>query len=310
MSKPKRIAILGATSHIAQSLIVQFDEARKYKLTLFARNLPRISEFLKAQGCRECVLSDDFTKLSQGQFDVILNCIVNRDPADPSKGFDSTLFTTMEFFDNLVLDYLHKNTNCRYIHFSSGAVFGGNYDSPTTANTQAVFPVNGVTPADYYQAVKMYAEAKHRSLSDLNIIDIRIFAYFSRYLDLDSRFLLAEMISCVKQNKVFETDEIDIFRDYTHPRDFFQLVELCLEPAHINRALDLYSAKPVSKMELLRCFEKEFGLKYRVVENKVRNVKTGVKPVYYSNNRQTEIGYIPKYSAQESVLGETKFILD
>jgi len=309
MNKPKRIAILGATSHIAKSLIVQFDASDKYELTLFARNLSRISEFRKAQGCRDCVLSDDFSGLSQEKFDVVLNCIVNRDPADPSKGFDSTLFTTMEFFDNLILDYLHKNTDCKYIHFSSGAVFGGSYETPVTNTTQAVFPVNSVTPADYYQIVKMYAEAKHRSMQDLNIIDIRVFAFFSRFLDLDSRFLLAEMISCVKQNRVFETDDVDIFRDYTHPKDFFHLVELCLEQKHINMALDLYSAKPVSKMELLRCFEKEFGLKYRIAENKVRNVKTGVKPVYYSKNKQTGIGYVPKYSAQETVLEEARFII-
>jgi nucleoside-diphosphate-sugar epimerase len=309
MSNQNRIAILGATGHIAKGLIVNFDESREYELSLFARNCSHVRVFLETQGCRDCSIFDDFSKLSQGRFDVVLNCIVNRDPADPTRGFDDTLFTTMEYYDNLILDYLRENPNCRYINFSSGAVYGGTFESPVTEETQAIIPINRLTPIDYYQAVKLYSETKHRALSEMNIVDIRIFSYFSRFLDVNSRFLLAKMISCVKQGKVFETDAIDIYRDFTHPKDLFQLVEICLKNP-INRTFDLYSAKPASKFELIRRFETDFGLKCRIIENKIQNVKTGIKPVYYSNDRSAaKFGYVPEFTAIEAVLQETKKML-
>ena len=46
--KAKRIAILGATGHIAKSLIDKLCRTDRYELVLFCRSSARLNEFLDA----------------------------------------------------------------------------------------------------------------------------------------------------------------------------------------------------------------------------------------------------------------------
>jgi len=306
----KRIAILGATSHIAKGLIVLFDRSGEFDLTLFARNNESVTNFLKTENCKPYRVLDDFAQLPVESWDVVINCIVQRDPSDLSKPFDDSLFRTAEYFDNLVVDSLLRNPNRLYINISSGAAYGGEFTAPITSDQQAVFPINDVTRSEYYQAVKLYSEAKHRSMQSLNIVDIRVFAYFSRFIDLSSPYLLADMISCVRMGKVFETGNRDIVRDYTHPDDLYQMILACLSKPPINAVFDQYSKAPIGKFELLELFKREFGLEYRVVETPPGPPPRGNKPIYCSENRTAEkIGFMPKYTSAETVLSETRLLL-
>jgi len=304
------IAILGATSHIAKGLIVLFDRSGNDELALFARNAESVTNFLKDENCKPHRVLDDFTQLPAEEWDVVINCIVQRDPGDLSKPFDDSLFRTAEYFDNLVIDSLLQKPDRLYVNISSGAAYGGEFTAPITPGQQAVFPINDVIRTEYYQAVKLYSEAKHRSMQSLNIVDIRVFAYFSRFIDLSSPFLLSEMISCVRTGKIFETGRRNIVRDYAHPDDLYQMILACLSKSPINAVFDQYSKAPVGKFELLELFKREFGLEYRVVETPPGPPPRGSKSIYCSENRAAEkIGFTPKYTSAETALSETKLLL-
>jgi len=302
---PRNIAILGATSNIAKGLVVRFDQSPDTELTLFARDARRTADFLAEQGCRPCSIFQDFEMLNRLRFDAVINCVAYH----PSAGVhDFGTFETKECFDNLAITYLRHSESCRYVHFSSGAIYGGDFAHPVADGQHVMFPINRLSSLAYYQAVLLHSEAKHRSLYPLNIVDLRIFSYFSRFQSPDAPFLLSKIISCLLQRQEFVTDTVDIVRDYVHPDDLFRLIESCLLAEQINTAFDVSSKAPVRKFELLELFATEFGLQYRICDEKIENKETGIKPAYYSHGNASA-GFTPKYTSAETVLSETKLLL-
>ncbi len=300
-----RIAILGATSHIAKGLIYNFNKKENNELFLFARSIDRLREFLKSIECEETFYLKRFDELSIERYDVIINCIGMSSASDFNERV-SSYFRLIEQFDNLVLDYINDHTDTLYINFSSGAVYGTDFSVPVDESTYSKWDINHITKADYYGITKLNSEVKHRALKDLNIVDLRVFGYFSRFIDLKSRFLLTEIISCTKENKEFITGPDNIVRDYVHPKDLFELLDKCIERYRLNDVFDVYSLKPVSKFEIIEYFQKEYGLKYIINKGFTSSSATGSKDNYYSiSKRAREIRYTPQFTSLDSIVQET-----
>uniref|UniRef100_A0A7V3N567 NAD(P)-dependent oxidoreductase n=1 Tax=candidate division CPR3 bacterium TaxID=2268181 RepID=A0A7V3N567_UNCC3 len=304
-----KIAILGGTSHIAKGLIFNFSQKKGYELSLFVRSFDRMRKFLDEISCTGKVQIKQFSDLSDDNYDVLINCIGISSAEDIANNIQ-TVFELTEHFDNLILDYLKKHPSSLYINFSSGAVFGTEFDRPVDETSTAKWEINNITEAAYYGIAKLNAEAKHRSFKDFNIVDLRIFGYFSRFIDLRSKYILTEILNCLKNKKEFVTDSKNIIRDYLHPKDLFSLVEKCMEVGRINDVYDTFSLKPVTKFEVLDYFFKEYGLKYAIKEDAKVSSLTGVKSAYYSNNRKAQsIGYNPQYTSMDCIAQESKIIL-
>ncbi|HAD03637.1 MAG: hypothetical protein A2091_02525 [Desulfuromonadales bacterium GWD2_61_12] len=303
-----RIAILGATSHIAKGLIAGLTARPEYVLLLYARNHVRVEEFIKCYaGSRGEVLPMDV--FGEQSCDVVINCIGIGDPGR-LKNEVETIFRLTEAWDNRILQFLSRAPETLYIHFSSGAAYGVDFSQPVGTGSRAQFPLNALTFADFYGIAKLNAEAKHRAASSLNIVDLRIFSYFSRFMDLNTRYLLSDIVVSLQQDHEFLTTPTDIVRDYVHPEDLLALVELIIARRSLNAAYDVYSLNPISKFELLRCFAEWFGLKYRVASDVEIVSATGMKDHYYSRNTSAmEIGYQPKYDSLTCLRSEIELIL-
>ena len=133
----KRIAILGATSHIAKGLISNFAQNTECKLFLFARSHKCIEEFLKENSLKGDILIKGFKDFHSYEYDVIINCVGLGVP-NKLKGKTDLIFQLNEEFDNMVISYLDKHPRSRYINFSSGAVYGNNFND-VQIFTRAVF---------------------------------------------------------------------------------------------------------------------------------------------------------------------------
>jgi nucleoside-diphosphate-sugar epimerase len=295
----KKIAILGATSHIAKGLIVRFLQDPAVELFLFARTPNKVQEFLEAEKLAGQNHIADFSQFLKGSYDVVINCVGMGTP-QKVQGHQAELFLLTEKFDDLCLEYLQSHETTLYINFSSGAVHGKS--------------IVQLKPEDYYAMAKRTSEAKHRAFPNLNIIDLRVFAYFSRFIDLQAHYLITEIITCVKEKKEFVTGANNIVRDYCHPADLFSLVTKCIsywqQNKKINKAFDVYSKKPVSKMEIIEYFQKNNDLKVRVTTETQGLNATGNKDYYCSEDKQAEtIGYKPDYTALEAIALESKEIL-
>jgi len=304
-----KIAILGATSHIAKGLIFHFTRHGQSELVLFARSHDKVADFLQSIDARNIAEVHALDEFNEGTYDVIINCIGIGQPVK-LKAQPALIFGLTELYDNLIIDYLLHHPDKLYINFSSGAAYGSDRSQPASDSTSSLLDINHLTPENYYTIAKINSEAKHRSHALLNICDLRVFAYFSRFIDLDSQYFLTDIISCIKANKVFVTSPQNMIRDYVHPDDLFSLVLKCIERSTGNDVYDVFSLNPVDKFEILSFFRNNFGLKYSVEENMSIASATGNKDSYFSLSRKAHtIGYYPRFTSIESIKEEAAAVL-
>lgn len=305
----KKIAILGATGHIAKSLIYNFQKLDKYNLYLFARSTEKLDNFLKIINYDKKINKIYPTDFAGEKYDTIINCIGIGDP-EKLKDIGAKIFRLTEYYDNLILDYLKDNNDCLYLNFSSGAAYGRDFSVAANEIKCCEIKINHIGNSDNYGIIKIHSEAKHRAYNYLNIIDLRVFNFFSRFIDLNSKYFITELINCIKTGREFNTDGTDITRDFIHPNDLFNLVSLCINTKKINDAFDVYSLKPVTKFEILDYFVKKYNLRYTVVPGLLNLDKANFKENYYSSFKKAEtIGYIPKHTAIDSISYEAEEIL-
>ncbi len=306
-----KIAILGANSQIAQDLILSFSKNKSYDFSLFGRNVELLDRWVNNANLNEKYQVQEYSNFNHDQkYDVIINFVGIGDPVKAQK-MGSDIFKATEQYDDMALDYVKHHKETKYIFLSSGAVYMGNYQEPVNENTVAMIDINNLGPTDWYGIAKLYAEAKHRSLSDLSIIDVRVFNYFSHTQDMSARFLITDIVRAIKNQEVFKTSEENIVRDFITPPDFYNLIQAIIDFKPINTALDCYTKSPVSKFDLLHKLKNKFGLEYEI-DNTIKIVDaTGIKRKYYSKFRLTEnINYIPCNSSLNGLINEIEEVFN
>lgn len=301
----KKIAILGATGHIAKNAIAYL-YPEGYRLHLFGRSSARIVRFLEEHDFENHVAVKKYDEFSHGQYDVLINCVGIGDPGKILASSEN-IFTLTEKFDSLCLAYLERSPDTLYINLSSGAAYCNAFEDPAVFESECAIRINGLKLSEYYGIAKLNSEAKHRSLNQYRIIDLRVFGFFSKYINLDSKFLLSDMIKCTIDNVPFTTNTANINRDYVHPKEFVGLLKTFIHyNAHINQAFDVYSASPASKMDIMQLFSEEFGLKINMVEAHSRDSVTGVKRNYFSLNRIPDrYDFKPKLTSLATIHSES-----
>ena len=239
----------------------------------------------------------------------MINCVGLSDPAKIESSQGKILETT-ETFDILTLEYLKNFSETKLINFSSGIVYGGEFSFPITDTVLIDETYNYKNIKSEYALSKINSEIRHRASKHLNIIDLRLFSFFSRFMDLESKFFMSEVVSSIKENKTLFTDNTNFYRDYIHPEDLFLFIKKCVNKNSINGAFDLYSKKPIGKFEVLASLESKYGLKYKIDSGtKVIN-PTGFKKNYYSKSRKADLlGYKPKYSSLDAISEELPYFL-
>jgi hypothetical protein len=297
-----KIAILGATSHIAKGIIYNFvQDGRSAELVLFARNVEKVKTFLSQIRCHETIPTFSSDMFGKDSYATIINCVGLGTP-EKVRAAGLGIFRLTEYFDNLVLDYLSVHQNVCYINFSSGAVYGTDFSEPALENSCSTIDVNHINSIDYYRIAKTNSEAKHRALSKANIVDLRIFSYFSRFADINARYLITDILRCLKTGSIFKTNEEDIIRDFVHHEDLYRLLGSSLGQSQFNGAVDVYSCEPIRKSQLIAFFKQKYGLQVEIVSTKSETV-TGIKSQYYSLNKNAKnsFGYNPRYSSINTI---------
>lgn len=307
-----RIAILGGTSHIAKTLVMQLAEDADLAFDLYARQPEALQTFVAdlGGGSRfEALALDTF---GERPWDVCLNAIGAGDP-QRIQDLGGEMLRLTERYDDPILHALEHHPERLYIFLSSGAVYGPGLDKPADEDAHLSLTVNRPDLSPYALS-KLHAEAKHRALASLNIVDVRVFAYFSRWMDLQGKFFLAELARALKSGETFRTAPADMIRDTVTPEDFATLVRTILKAwteGPINLALDVYSQAPCGKFELLDAMSEAFDFTYEIDEGFEATAPTGAKPHYASNYRVAEtLGYAPTRTSKDGIIKEMKALLD
>ncbi|MCV2401639.1 NAD-dependent epimerase/dehydratase family protein [Marinomonas sp. C2222] len=299
-----RIGILGATSQIAKDLIVSFYESGgEYNITMFSRSPEKVEEQFKRLDKKLSYPNLVYSEFStENSFDVLINFVGIGDPAQ-AKEMGAKIFEVTEQYDNLVLDYLKSHSSCKYIFMSSGAVYGGGFEKAVDKGTVAKVDINNIEPSDWYTIAKLYAESKHRAMSDYSIIDIRIFNYFSHTQNVNARFLITDIVRSIQNGTVLKTSSENITRDFITPSDFYRLILSVINSSRMNISIDCYTKSPVDKFSLLKRCQEEFGLLYEIVDSAGVNA-TGFKKNYFSKYRVPNGKFKPEYDSLSSLINE------
>ncbi len=299
-NKSKKIAILGASGHIAKNLILYLSRKNNLDLFLFSKNKKKVIKFLDENSIIVKKKINSYNNFEKIQYNTIINCTGNIKDLKKDK---SLFFKNNEYYDNKIIKYLKKNPSCLYIYLSSGAIYGEDFLHPVNDKSSSTKDLKN--QKYQYSKAKICSEAKHRCLSELNIIDLRIFSFFSRFVDLKSKYFLSEAISALKYKKQFVTDSINIRRDYIHPYDLSEIILRCMKKQNMNEGFDIISKKPVKKFEILKYLEKEYDFQYKINKNIPKKIKLN----YYSNSKKVlKLGYKPKYSSLEAIKVELNCI--
>lgn len=305
-----RIAILGATSHIAKDLVLSFSQPGDHELVLFARQPEVVIKWLASTGLPDRFSVADFGAFRVVEhFDAIINFVGSGNPAQTA-AMGASIFDVTLQHDEMALAYVQQHPDCRYLFLSSGAAFGSVFDEPADENTKAVIAINNLKPQDWYAVAKLYAECRHRSLPHLPIVDIRVFNYFSSTQDISARFLITDILRAIRDKAVLKTSSEYIVRDFLHPSDFYRLVRALLSSPATNTVVDAYTRAPIDKPALLAAMQDKFGLNYEISAASAGVNATGGKSRYYSlNNKAADFGYRPSLTSLEGILQESKKIL-
>jgi nucleoside-diphosphate-sugar epimerase len=305
-----KIAIFGASGHIGKNLIYYLKDDPHLKIFCFSRSIEKINGFILSVNAENCVPTT-YDEFSGERYDAIINCIGIGDPAALKIAKDQ-IFRLTEYYDNLILDNLKIYQSTVYINISSGAVYGTDFRNPADNSFITEIDVNKITTIEHYRIAKLNSEVKHRSLSDFKIIDLRIFGFFSRFIELNKEFLLCKIIKSVLEEKIFITGIDNIYRDYIHPQDFVEIIKKCISNNEINKAFDVISKAPISKFEILDFFKTNYHLKIEIDPNTGFNSITGNKLNYYStnNNILLELGFEPSNGSLDTIKMESEIILN
>jgi nucleoside-diphosphate-sugar epimerase len=303
-----RLAILGATSHVAKNLIVGL--AKTHQLCLFARSPERVASFVAQEkvAVAETGSLDSFDR-EGAAYDAVINCIGVGTP-EKLRALGGELFALTERYDNAVLAHLGRHASTVYVNFSSGAISGTDHREPITQDAEFRIRLDAIAASDAYRISKLNAEAKHRACAGHSIIDLRLFNLFSRHIDLDSSYLATDLVNAVRRGTECVTNDVEIVRDFVHPTDLCDLVSRCVRAQGQNRPFDVYSSRPAKKSEIIRAFQERFALQVKIVQGPQGASPTGVKSCYASNNHAAEtLGYAPRHTSIEALLDETQALL-
>lgn len=302
-----KIAIMGATSHIAKGLLYNLNSVSETELFPFTTSPKKLAKFIINHGLN-CQVYEGYSEFNSNWYDMIINCVGMG--ATNSPRFDRrNYFSVLEPFDNMAISYVKMCPDCTYVCLGSGAIYG-RLSAPANDTTINSILVNHVTKEEHYSISRLYSEAKHRAHADLKIVDLRIFSYFSRFADLSDNYFMNQVIAHILQNKELVVTCDDILRDYLHPNDLISAIFQSKRLAG-NQAMDLCSKKPVLKSQILDHMSNTYGLQYKIDDLIGCNSASGVKLIYTSDDKaaQRSINYKPIYTSMEAIITETQEIL-
>lgn len=198
------ILIIGTNGFIGSHIATYFGRDAKYKITAIDWSADCLQEIVQ--------------KCSEENFDAVINATGS---ADVTK---SVKFPVLDFEANVkfhfsLLDIL-KNSGCRYIYFSSAAVYGNPQKMPI-AETD---PVNAVSPYGWH---KYYGEMMCKEFASLYNIKTASLRLFSVFGPGQKKMLFYDLFNkCKSSQEVVELQGSgNDSRDFIYVKDMVLAVE-------------------------------------------------------------------------------------
>lgn len=289
----KQIAILGATGYIGRSLLAT---GLKQKLAIdgFSRDPKKAKADLGKYNIEVQNLYS-YEEFLGNDYDVVVNATGVGSPRKIAEDPKQVEIVTKKV-DDILLSYLSKHPNARVFSISSGSV----HKAPKHFTDKGQ-----LSSGDQYTLAKFDSEQRHRGWSKYSVIDLRVFAFVSRWLNTEENFFIADVAKCLLADSTLKTMPNDMVRDFATADDLWEVISFLVSKEPLNDAFDIKSASPVSKFELLKEVAKKLGLKYEIEQDMLDQSPTGQKNEYYSKSDDLEnMGFKTAKTSLENVLTE------
>jgi nucleoside-diphosphate-sugar epimerase len=297
----RRFAIIGATGHIGASLASLLASRDCVSLALYARRPDRVRA-LAAKWVPRAVVTvhalENEATIDLADCDVVINALGLADPAAVAAVGDAIIGLTLDWEERL-RSALRACPEALYVYLSSGAVYGPLVDGPARADARVSFAANGMAPSEAYGRAKFMAETMHRGWSHRRILDIRVFGFVSAAITTSDGFFLSELFLALAQGTPFSTGSHDLVRDYVGPQEILALIDCAAASGTLNEAVDIYSASPVRKFEIIEAL-RDLGLVCNIAS--VDGPPTTRRQYFTTMNRASQLGYLPHRTAREIVV--------
>ncbi len=305
-----RIAILGASSQIGRDLVCEVHQNwPEASLNLYARSYETVNAWLLSQKMQNIGQCEPLALFGKHKVDGVINLIGRGDPRQ-TQALGETIIDISDQYDKQVIAYLEHDPDCRYIFFSSGAVYAGGFEQPVHLDSVVLTEQDCRQSKSWYALAKIRAESRHRAKSELCIFDVRLFSYFSASQDTDASYLMSEVMNSLYLGKPLRTTQRDITRDYIGSSDLFSLIQVLFTKARRNCSLDTYSIKPISKSDLLEFLSSTFGLKLEIIRSHNDAAMPQEKKNYFSiNHIANTLGYQPQHDSLRTLGNEINLFL-
>lgn len=305
-----RMALLGASGYIGRSLLHECTSRGFMDVVPFTRDAQKTTSVWERYGVAVTFPPREYKRFHEETFDIVVNATgVGSQRAlrhDPT----GVVRTTMEM-DERLYRYMDEYPHTRVFNLGSGAVYGANAGSAIVNETSATFFPNRLSARDCYALAKLLSEAHHRALSSRAIVDLRVFSFFSRFVDIEDTFFLSEVAACLRQRRVLKTSAEDMMRDFTTAREILDVILFLCTRDPVNAAFNLESKAPASKFEILSHLSKTFGLRYEVEKGIGQGSPTGTKHAYYSmTGTLSALGFPSRESSLEAIDREMRMFLN
>lgn len=285
------IAVIGATGYVGRSLARKIARTEQGPLALFARD----PSGLAAESWPDHVSLHSLDRFDAGDFSLVINAIGAGDPRNVAALGRDIVETTREW-DERVLATMGPGT--AYVFLSSGAVYGSGLADGVDAGSVLSQPAGRLESIPPYALAKLFAEARHRTLSERHILDLRIFGFSDVSIPRSGSFFLSELAQAIARRQPFVTSPAEMIRDYAGVDELHGLIQAWKNAGMPNCALDLYTLEPVGKLALLEVVSKRYGL--QIVRD---GAADGPRPVYASQcHAAAELGYRPARTSLQVVL--------
>jgi dTDP-glucose 4,6-dehydratase/UDP-glucose 4-epimerase len=241
------------------------------------------------------VLSADLEDIfSANQFDICINASgaanVSHSVLFPLSDFEANVF-----FVAKVLDIIRKQqSGCRYLHFSSAAVYGNPAELPVNESA----PLNPISPYGYHKWMSELLCKEFYSLFGLKIAIVRPFSVYGE--GLRKQILWDLCNKCYNQKEIFLFGHGTETRDFIHISDLCRSIELLLKNS--NFEYDIYNLANGNGIEIKEIADR---ISVRFPESNIsfnQQVKEG-DPLYWTSDisKIKSLGYLNQISLENGI---------
>ncbi|MDX1903171.1 MAG: SDR family oxidoreductase [Thermonemataceae bacterium] len=295
-----KILIIGSKGFIGQHCVNFFSEKKHDVWTADILEELQQSQYFQISGAQT-----DFNFIfKQENFDICINAAGSANVAFSFESPEIDFELNVSNVHKLLVAIRKYNPTCRFINFSSAAVYGNPLRLPISED----FATKPLSPYGFHKLQSEYLLTEYHKFFGLNTCSLRVFSAYGEGL---KKQLFWDLYQKAQKN-----DKIELFgtgeetRDFIHIRDLVDVVNLLIQNANFEGDIfNVASGKEIKIAEAVKIF-------FDIYAPEKNYVFSGIRKIGDPNNWRADIsaiqsmGFEPTTTLEEGLNLYTQWLKD